>query len=434
MSDRFTTSAGSLVLTEHNRALPVVGLGLSLRAGALLDPEGKEGMTRLFARALRMGPRGTRSLSFEQSLERIGAQLSLSVSQSYAHIGALVVAKNFEPLLELLSALLTQPAFRAADVAQVRREAIADLIASTDDDRSLCVRNFRSRALGDHPYARSRVGTLASLRRVGQSDLIEHHARVVAGKNLVIGVWGDYDPDALPGQLDAAFGALPRGKNLRPKLKHPKLRRGRHLCIVDKPERSQTQILVGTLGTHPSDPEHTPLLVGNTAFGGLFTSRLTHEVRAKRGWSYGASSGLTHSLTRDLWSMHTYPAASDARACLELQLELFERWVEDGISERELKAAKGYLIKSHPFEVDTASKRLDRKLDIELFNWPADHHTGMVEAVGAVGCPDIARALSRRLSARDLMITVVATASELQPQLESLPGIESVQVVPFDRV
>ena len=428
------TRAGSPVQVEHSDALPVVGVGISLRTGSLTDPEGKEGLTRMLARAMRMGTRGLSSVKLEETIDAMGAQLSMGVSQSYAHFGGVVVKQNLERYLELLGELLLRPAFRAGDVALVKRETKAELTNLLDEDRALCFRNFRTFAFGDHPYARSRMGSPSSVRRIGRDDLRGHHKRLMRADNLVIGVWGDFDADALMPMLDRVFGEMPRAGAPSVELPAPRLPRGRRVLLIDKPERTQTQIAIGTLGTHPRDREHVPLLVGNTSFGGLFTSRLTTEVRGKRGWSYGANSSLTQSLTRDLWAMHTYPAAADARACIELQLSLLEDWIARGVTARELRAAQSYLAKGHAFEVDTPAKRLDRALDDELFNWPRHYHERFVERVRAVTREDIQTALRRRLSARDLVITLVATADQLLPELEKLPEIASIEVRPFDQL
>jgi len=95
---RFETRAGSVVLTERSRALPVVGIGVSLRKGTLYDPEGQEGLTVLTSRALRMGPKRLSSRALEDTLDGLGAQLGISASQSYVHVGGVVVAKNVEDL------------------------------------------------------------------------------------------------------------------------------------------------------------------------------------------------------------------------------------------------------------------------------------------------------------------------------------------------
>jgi zinc protease len=116
VKQHFSLRSGAMVLSESSRALPVVGVGVSLRTGSLFDPKGKEGLARLMTRAMRMGTKDLRSLELEETLDRLGAQLGMSCSQSYMHFGGVVVAHNLEPFLDLLAAVLQRPAFRPADV------------------------------------------------------------------------------------------------------------------------------------------------------------------------------------------------------------------------------------------------------------------------------------------------------------------------------
>ena len=434
MSQRFTTRAGSLVLTERSSVLPVVGVGVSVRTGSLFDPAGQEGLARLTSRAMRMGTAELRSRALEEQLDVMGAQLSISCSQSYMHVGGVVVAHNLEPFVALLSSLLTRPAFRPADVQQMKREMVGDLSALCDDDRSLCSRHFRSYAFGKHLYGRPRGGSRASVRVLSRDDVVAFHERHVTGPNLVIGVWGDFAPRALAALLEKSFGRMSKRKAPALHLTEPTFETGRRVLVIDKPERTQTQILIGTLGTSAHDRDHVALTVANTAFGGLFTSRLTEEVRGKRGLSYGANSNYTLSRTRDLWAMHTFPAAKDARACIELQLGLYDDWITRGLRARELSAVQRYLVKSNAFEIDTAAKRLDQRLDIELFGWPKTHHTHFVDRVQKTSRAEIERALSRRMSRTDQVLVVVATADQIVPELQKLPDVKCIDVVAFDDV
>jgi zinc protease len=148
--------------------------------------------------------------------------------------------------------------------------------------------------------------------------------------------------------------------------------------------------------------------------------------------SYGASSSLGHDRQREMWTMWTFPAAKDALTCLELQLRMYEDWVQQGIRASELRRAKSFLVKSHAFEIDTAQKRLDQRIEAELFDLPSDYFDAFVSRVQGVSLADANAALVRRMSRRDLAITVVATASELKADLTRL--IKNVHVVPFDRV
>jgi zinc protease len=434
VTKRWETGAGSVVLTERSSAIPVVGFGISVRSGALHDPPGKEGLCRMMSRAIRMGTRDLTSQRLEEQLDGMGAQLSISASQSYLHFGGAVVKQNLERFVELLAELVLEPALRAADVRQVQREMLADLSSLVDDDRSLCARHFRNQAFGDHLFGRPRGGSKQSIGGLTRSDVLAAHTRSFVGPNLVFGVWGDFEPRALHGLIEKRFGRMPKRKAPSLHVPDPSFAKGRRVVVVDKPERTQTQVLIGTLGLSAHDRDYVPLIVGNTGFGGLFSSRLNDEVRSKRGLSYGASSSFTLSRGRDLWVMHTFPAAADARRCIELQLDLYDKWIDQGLRAPELIACKRYLQKSHAFEIDTAGKRLDQKLDVELFGWPKNHHSGFVDAVAKTTRDDVGRALEHRLSREDQLITLVATASQIIPELEKLPNVAKIETIPFDRV
>ena len=422
------------ILVETSRELPLVDFEVAIPTGALFDPEGLDGAFRLLARTMRKGSASLTSAEVEEGVASLGARMSIGVSSGSFRVQGTVIKKNIEPLVKLMAELLLRPALRAKDFAQVKRETKAELVAARDDDRSLAGRAFRGFLFGDHPYGRLTVGTLGSLGRVRREHIVELHGQIVVAGNLVFGASGDIRRSEVNRLVERYFGDLPAGKAPTRKIATPKIPRGRRVLLVDKPERTQTQIYIGTLGTHHRDPLLFPLMVGDVAFGGTFSAKLMHEVRSVRGWSYGAYSRLTPDKKRDAWYMWTHPAATDAAACVSLQLELLDEWVAGGLSDDDVRFAKKYLVNSHCFEVDTAIKRLDAKLDIELFDLPPEHHRQFVQRVRAVK-PDEARdAVRRRISPRDLAIVVVGTASELRASLEALPGVVDLTVVPYDKI
>jgi zinc protease len=427
--------AGGLPLIfERNTDIPLVHLGVNLRTGSALDPIGLEGMTRLLMRVMRMGTPELRGHQVEARIDSLGAHLSIAIGHSYVHVAATMLAQSLVPFVELLADLLLRPALRDRDLGQARRETLAELSSLCDDDRALAARHYRRHALPDHPYGRSTTGSARSVKALTAKHLRAHHRRLMVSGNLLFSAAGDFDERELAALLTRCFGDLKRGKPPPMRLPAPRMPRGRRILIVDKPERTQTQILIGTLGSHGRDADHVPLVVANTAFGGLFTARLTQEVRSKRGWSYGASSSLGHEQQRDLWSMWTFPAATDAVACIQLQLELYERWVRDGLSDEELDTSRSYLVKSHAFDIDTAQKRVEQLVETRIFKLPTDYNTGFVRAASKVTRKSTRLAVQNRLSTRDLAICLVATAKDVLPALQKLPGIDSLQIVPFDRL
>lgn len=429
---RFVTSAGTAVLVEESHAIPLVDFTAVLRSGALADPEGREGLARIAARMLRMGTATRSAEETEETLERLGASLSIDVSHGTIRLMGSVIARSFPAFLELFGEILTAPALRPRDLARVKRESIADLGQQRDNDRWLASRAFRSALFGEHPYARSPLGTVTSLKRVTKADVGAFLERHVTAPNLVLGVAGDVSMAELPKLVERAMRPLSRRAVPTPALETPERLHGRRLVVVDKPGRTQTQMFVGTLGSRLRDPDFHTLLVANTAFGGTFSAPLVQQVRAQRGYSYSASSRLGADREREAWTVYSHPSAENAAACLALELELVDRFVARGPTARELRFAKGYLVKSHAFDLDTPQKRLEPRVEAEVQGLPRAFHERFVERVGEVELDGARAAIHRRLSSRDLTIAVVATARDVLPSLR--PLVDDVRVVPFDHV
>jgi zinc protease len=420
------------LLVESSDVLPLVDVEVAFPVGGLQDPREKEGLLQLSAHLIRRGPRGVSQACFEDDLARLGARVSVEVSMRATRFRATVLRRNLEPLLDALAKLIWDPALRQSDFSKLKRQAEAALLSRLDDDQTLGALHFRRALFRNHPYGRPLGGTRSSLRSIGIDDVRRFTARTFGRSPFIVGIAGDVEEAEAAGLVDAYMPPSKRLPKRDRDVPSTRLTRGRHVVIVDKPDRAQTQLFIGTLGARTSDPKLFPLIVSNTAFGGTFSGPLMQEVRGVRGWSYGAYSRLLHSRQRDAWYMWTAPASEYSAECAALQLELMERWVASGITRSELSFAKGYLVNSHCFDRDTPSKRLEANIDVELLGVPrryVDQHDALVSGVTRPQAVDATRA---RIHPGDLTLVVVASADEVAPAFEALPGVRSVEIVPYD--
>jgi zinc protease len=135
---------------------------------------------------------------------------------------------------------------------------------------------------------------------------------------------------------------------------------------------------------------------------------------------------------RDTFTMWSHPASADAASCVALELDLLEAFVDGGLRKKDFTFAKRYLLNSRCFDVDTAQKRLEPRLDTVLFGLPTHYWDDYEKHVGAVTLDDARRAVGEVISPHDLVISITATASDVVPALEKLAGIHSVEVIPYD--
>lgn len=424
---------GRPLFVETSRTLPLVSFAIGFETGSYFDPVGKEGLMRFVGRLLRRGTKRLDAKALEATIDRLGAELSVEVSHANVTVHGQVIRRNLEPFVALVAEVLGEPAFDAEELERLRKKVLAERIEARDNDRSLAQNAFRTAMFEGHSYGRK--ATEASIVAITQPDIVGHFRASILRENVVFGFSGDVDADSARKIAETWLGVLP-SSNVKPSfadLRDPEGPKGRTLVIVDKPERTQTQILFGTLGTSGHDEDHIPLLVGTAIFGGTFTSRLMREVRSKRGWSYGASARLNVERVRHGFTMWTFPAAKDAAACAELEIDLLEKLIAKGVTPKEVGFVKSYLTRSHAFEIDTPSKRLHQTLDTYLLGLPVDYPTRYLSEVAATTHTTANAALVKRIDPKNMAIVVVGTAKDIRADLEAkIPGLERVSVVPFD--
>jgi len=426
-------SAGPAILLERDASLPLIHASISTRAGSGEDPEGLEGLTRIAGRLMRRTAGGKSPDEVDARVDRMGASLGLDAGHGGVSLSGAVLERSFANFMGLLEETLTSPGLAEDELERLKRETNAELIEILDSDQQLAQRWFLRSVFAGHPYGRTVIGTERSLAASGVDDVRRCLEREFRQDSLLFAYAGAVDAERARDAARSIWQRLPSGGGAPPPPPEPVAGGGRQLVFVDKPERTQTQILIGGIGSHPGDADHFPLLLANTVFGGTFTARLTQEVRAKRGWSYGAYSSLGYDRRRQAFSMWTFPKAEDAASCLALEFELLEQWWQAGISEEEFVWAKRYLVQSQAFARDTATKRVGLRLDEILNDLPEGLHDQFIERIQAVTLEQANAAVRNRISLEHLVVVVLGTHAAIGDDVKrAVPQLGSERIVPYD--
>lgn len=408
---------------------PFATLGLALSRGVIGDPPGKEGLAYLTAQMLSRGTRTKNRAEIAEAIDHIGSSLEISVSRDHTTLWGDGLTRHRETLIGLMTELLSEPTFPEDELDKLKRETIAELAAVRDDDASLGMRFFARQLYVGHPYARPSKGDEQSLARITREDLVALHA-TWSKKDVLVAVAGDLDQAEQQRVTQRLMDAMP-GDGVAPlSLPAPSpTASGWRVVVVDKPKRSQTQVFIGHLAVDGMHPDWTALQVGQTSFGGTFTSRFSHEIREKRGWSYGAWSQLSGDHRLGTFLLRYYPNTKDTAPALALSHELISDFVRTGPSEDEFTAAQSYLQNGFVFAIDTATKRLSELVTARLMGYPDNHVDTTVERLKAVSYDHAVSAVKGHLRPDAMAVTIVGTASELVKDLEALPFVTSLDVI-----
>ena len=176
-------------------------------------------------------------------------------------------------------------------------------------------------------------------------------------------------------------------------------------------DSAQAHVLIGQPGYKRDDPDHFALTVGNYILGGGgFVSRLTHEVREKRGLSYSVSSGFAPGMHAGAFVIGLQTRPDQANEAVTVAREVLTNFVTNGPTQAELQAAKDNLVGGFALLIDSNRKLLGNVANIAWNNLPLNYLDVWTQQVEKVTLADIKNAFARKLQP-ERMVTVVLGGS-----------------------
>lgn len=309
----------------------------------------------------------------------------------------------------LAARVLAEPAWPEAVWTRERERMQAALRESLTRPATVASRTFQRAVFGAHPYGQSMTDD--TLARIGVADMQAWHARTFLAcraKVSIVGAVNRAQAQELTAQL---LARLPRSRDakdcppLPPVPEVPSLDKAADIRIPF--DAAQAQVFIGQPGFKRDDPDYFALTVGNYILGGGgFVSRLTEEVREKRGLSYSVYSYFNPGLHAGSFTIGLQTRPDQADAAVKVAREVLARFLAQGPTEAELKAAKANLIGGFALRIDSNRKLIDNLANIAAHDLPMDYLDTWAEQVSKVTVADIKSAFARKLRA-DRMVTVV---------------------------
>jgi zinc protease len=179
---------------------------------------------------------------------------------------------------------------------------------------------------------------------------------------------------------------------------------------------AQAHVLIGQPGYKRNDPDFFPLLVGNYILGGGgFVSRLSTEVREKRGLSYSVYSYFSPGLHAGAFTLGLQTRPDQAQQAVQVAREVVTRFVAEGPTAAELQAARDNLVGGFALRIDSNRKLLDNVASIAWNDLPLDYLDTWTKKVQAVTLADIRAAFARKLQPDRMVTVTVGPASAAPP-------------------
>lgn len=380
-----------VVLVRSNFNSPSVSVSGYLSAGSLGDPDEKLGLADFVAAALL---RGTQKRSFQEiyaSLEGVAASLSFGAYHHMVSFGGHSLAEDLPTLLTLLSESLRYPTFPPEQMERLRAQLLTGLALRAQDTAEMADLTLSQILFDGHPYSRPSEGWPETIQRITREDLAEFHQRYYGPRGLVIAIVGAVEPQQAIAQVEQVLGDWQNPHQMDfPSLPDLKPLTETVLREVKIPDKSQSDLMVGSYGPLRASPEYLTALLANSILGQFgLAGRIGETVREQAGLAYYAFSTLTAGLGPGSWRISAGVNPQKVSKALELIRRELENFVSNGVSEAELADSQSYFIGSLPFWFEQNGSVAASLLNIERFNLGLDYFSRSIDLVRAVRPQDV---------------------------------------------
>jgi zinc protease len=392
-------------LTATALQLPgqVVHVRMRIGAGAAQDPPGREGLAIVLARTLRAGAKTRAGDGLAGILDSHHVRLRESArdlsdpagNRSYVEISATVLPGSLQPVIDALAAMVREPALAEAAVRTTIRGLEAEVEAQAADSDWRAGRAMWERLYADgHPMGRQVEGTSASRARITQADVRAFHARHVRPEAITVAVAGSLPPDRALAAIASAFdgwkpGAAPEPSDRSRADTGPGPRAGRVHVPLDK---AQASLAVGLRGVARDAPEYPALAALNYLLGETGYAGRLGEVLVDTGLAYAvyATVHADRSAGPIIVTTHAEASGETARRILAT----LDSFAKRGVTEAELREAKGFLLGRLPFGFESAEAASATLADLAWLGQAGDLRR-FAERVRALTVDDLNRAAAK---------------------------------------
>lgn len=430
-----TLANGIRVFVVSDAEQPAVTVRLVLpSAGSIHDPAGKPGVAEMTADLLTQGTTTRTAQQIAEAIDFVGGTLNSSADSDGSYANVTVVKKDLDLGLTLLADIVRNASFKEEELERRRQQALSGLRIQYADPSYMASAIFRRVIFGAHPYGLPGEGTPDSVARLKRDDMVAFRDAWFSPSGALLAFAGDISPEAAFAAAEKYFGDWKASATASGKAgAAPELKKGMRILVVDKPDAVQTEIRVGRLGIPRSSADYVPLLVTNRIFGGGFNSRLSTEVRVRKGLTYGAYSNFDARREAGSFVAATATRTEATVEATRVILNLLDQMATGSATPAEMDFARDYLAGVFPIQTETPEQVAGRILTVEQYGLPADYNDTYPQRILGIS-PEQVKAMSAKYFApTDVDVVLVGNAATFRDALKKEFPAAKIEEMPFDQ-
>jgi predicted Zn-dependent peptidase len=386
-------SNGIITVTDAMPHLETASLGVWIGAGSRDERLDEHGISHLLEHMAFKGTSRRSARQIAEEIEAVGGDLNAATSIETTAYYARVLRADVALALDVLSDILTNPAFDSEELRREQNVIVQEIGAAEDTPDDLIWDRLQVTAFPAQPIGRSILGTPATVRSFDRARLAGYLARNYRAPDMVIVAAGAVDHQPILTEVERRFASFTGPA--APAAEPARFVGGSH---IEARELEQVHVALAMQGLPQRDPNLYSLQVFANILGGGMSSRLFQEVREQRGLCYSIYAFHAPYSDTGMFGLYAGTDAADLPELMEVVVGQINAAAES-INDTEVARAKAQMKAGLLMALESSGARAEQ-LARQILSWgrpiPLDELVEKIEAVTV----ESARAAGRALISR----------------------------------
>ncbi len=402
---------GLTVITEQMQHIRSASIGIWLQTGSRDEDPEWNGISHFLEHMVFKGTKHRTAEEIARQVDSIGGNMDAFTAKECICFNVKVLDEHIPTALDILSDLVLNPVFDAADIARERGVILEEIKMDEDNPDYLVHEIFTQNFFKDHPLGKPILGTKETVKRFERQPVVEAYGHRFAPGNIIVSAAGNLDHDRFVELVTAAFEHMKPVKNgfhwSAPKIVS-------RIILRNKKALEQVQLCLGVPAYPIAHEKRHAGYILNTLLGGGMSSRLFQNIRERQGLAYSIYSDLNPY--RDTGCLAVYAGTSLASASKVVQsvVSEFHKLKAEPVPEEELKRSKAQLKGSLMLSLESSTARMSNLARQEMYFDRFYDLDELIEKIEAVTSEDLTSLANEFFKTESVAVTV----------LGNLPGLK----------
>ncbi len=404
------TKNGARVVFYQAMEVPMLDISVAFAAGSAYDGEAF-GLSSLTTRLLNQGNGGLDANAIAEQLAETGAQYEGGSNKDMVAVNLKTLTRPdaLKKATETFASIIAHPDFSEVAFNREKKQQLMAITQAAESPDDVANETFYQILYKNHPYAHPILGNRESINLLNVEKVHDFYQRFFVSRNAIIVLVGAIDKTTAQQLAERITQDLPKGQPADTIPMADAL--SEEMDVEVQFPSSQTILRLGQLGISHHDSHYFPLMVGNYILGGgALVSRLSNELREKRGLTYGVYSQFSPMPGKGPFLIGLSTKKSQAKTAIDVTREGLTSFIQTGPDEQELRAAKQYLTGSFPLSLASNRSIADMLLKIAFYHLPDSYLHTYVDRINAVSADEIKQAFQKLIEPNKLLQVSVGKA------------------------